>query len=713
MSASAHARRPPDASNGPAPSRGPDVASRSVLVVGAAVLAYVVAQAGLAYHLAAAAPDGAVPALGWYLGGAALGLVLLAGVAWREARRLALRLRRSQLELHESEERFRLAFKTSPEPLTLTRLDTGVLVACNDGFLKLHGLEESQVVGRRTVDLGLWVDPAEREAVRQAVERGEVVSARDVRVRGAAGDVRILAFSASAQVSGGVRHMLALGRDVTEERAAAARHEALSTALRQSEARYRSVVRSVPLVQWAIGTDDRFTLSEGRGLAGLGLAPGQVVGRTVQEVYAAHPGVLADYQRAKAGETFMALNDFGSVAFESHWAPLRDEAGRIIGVTGIALDVTARRKAEAQLLQAQKMDAVGRLASGIAHDFNNLLVVILGGCDYLQTQPGLPAGVTAMAGDMAEAGQRAATLVRQLLAFGRKGRAEPRPCTLNAVVAGFERLLRRTISENIAVEVRLVEAPFTVRIDTQQLEQVLLNLAVNARDAMPGGGTLRISTSNQDDPAGGGRWACLTVADTGTGMEPEVRAHLFEPFFTTKGTRGTGLGLATVFGIVQQAGGRLEVESAPGRGSTFHALFQAVDVAADDLVPEAPAAEVRGAGQLVLVVEDEPGVRRSTVRMLGECGFQTLEAEGAEEALQLAQAPGVALVITDVVMPGMPGTALASCLAELRPGLPVLFATGYMDRHLHEVPPQALVLEKPFTREALGRMVMAALRSPD
>ena len=712
MSGSAHPTPPQVASSRPPAASAPDAASRPILVIGTSLLVYLAAQAGLAYHLAAAAPEKAVPALGWYLGAGALGLLLLAGVAWREARRMTARLLRSRQELHESEERFRLSFKTSPEPLTLTRLDSGVLVACNDGFLRLHGLEEAQAVGRRTVDLGLWVDPAEREDVRSAVERGESVTTRDVRVRGAAGDVRILSFSATAQVIGGVRHMLALGRDVTEERAAAARHEALSEALRQSEARYRAVVRSVPLVQWAIDTEDRFTLSEGRGLAALGLAPGQVVGRTVQEVYRDHPGVLADYQRAKGGETFMALNDFGAVVFESHWAPLRDEAGRVIGVTGIALDVTARRKAEAQLLQAQKMDAVGRLASGIAHDFNNLLVVILGGCDYLQTRPDLPADAKAMASDMAQAGQRAATLVRQLMAFGRKGRAEPRPCTLNDVVAGFERLLRRTISENIAVEVRLVEAPFTVRVDTQQLEQVLLNLAVNARDAMPGGGTLRITTSHQVDPAGGGRWARLTVADTGTGMAPEVKAHLFEPFFTTKGTRGTGLGLATVFGIVQQAGGRVEVESAPGQGSTFHVLLPAVDEAADAPAPALPAAEARGAGRLVLVVEDEPMVRRSTVRMLRECGYVAMEAEGPEEALRAAQAPGLALVITDVVMPGMPGTALAVRLAALRPGLPVLFATGYMDRHLHEVPAGALVLEKPFTREALARMVTLALRSP-
>ncbi|HUL60034.1 MAG TPA: ATP-binding protein [Anaeromyxobacteraceae bacterium] len=694
--------------------RASGVATRPVLVVGLALVAYLAAVTGLALQLTGAVLASAGPRLAWYLGATVGGLVLLAGVAWAEIRHLHRTLERSREALDSSEERFRLAFKTSPEPLTLSRLDTGELVACNDGFLQLHGLTEAQAVGRRTVDLGLWVDPAERDAIAREVNRSGVVRARDVRVRGGAGDVRVLAFSASVVTMAGQRYMLALGRDVTEERAAAAARDRLAAALRESEARYRSVLRSVPVVQWAIGLDDRFTLSEGQGLAALGLAPGEVVGRSVFDVYGNQPGVLADYRRARAGESFVTLNDLGPVVFESHWGPMLDDAGAVVGVTGIALDVSDRRKAEGQLLQAQKMEAVGRLASGIAHDFNNLLVVILGGSEHLRAHPGADPDVRSTAGEIAEAGQRAATLVRQLLAFGRKSRAEPRACTLNGVVDGFEKLLRRTIGEQIAIEMTLAERPWTVRLDPQQIEQVILNLAVNARDAMPEGGTLRIATANVGPGAaagGGGRWASLAVSDTGKGMSPEVRAHLFEPFFTTKGPRGTGLGLATVFGIVQQAGGRIEVDSEPGRGTTFTLLFPAVEGAlhVPEAEAEAPGPETVGAGQRVLVVEDEPTVRRSTARMLRECGFEAVEVERPEDALRQVEDGAVDAVLTDVVMPGMTGAELARRLEALRPGIPVVFATGYMDRRAHQLAAGAIVLEKPFTRAAVAERVARAL----
>ena len=696
------------------PSRVPGAAGRPLVALRVALLVYLGAVAALAWRLAGETFGAEGPWPLGYVGATAGGLVLFAGVAWLEIRRLHRMISRSQEALAASEERFRLAFKTSPEPLTLTRLDTGVLVACSDGFLALHGLTEAEAIGRRTVELGLWVDPGEREEIRQAVLQAGVVRARDVRVRDAAGDVRILAYSATGVTMAGERYMLALGRDVTEERAAAAGRDRLAAALRESEARYRSVVRSVPVVQWAIGLDDRFTLSEGRGLAALGLQPGQVVGRSVFDVYKEHQAILDDYRRARAGESFFALDDLGPAVFESHWGPLRDEAGQVIGVTGIALDVTDRRKAEAELLHSQKLDAVGRLASGIAHDFNNLLLVILAGCDHLRSSPDATPDVQATANDIAEAGERAAALVRQLLAFGRKARAQPRPCTLNAVVDGFQRLLRRTIDERIAIRVSLAERPWTVHLDPQQLEQVLLNLAVNARDAMPGGGTLTITIANLeagDGRGGARRWASLVVADTGTGMPPEVREHVFEPFFTTKGPRGTGLGLATVFGIVQQAGGRIQVDSEPGRGSTFSLLFPAVgDEGAPEVVDARPAEpERRGAGQRVLVVEDDPSVRRSTVRMLSECGFVGLEAERPEDALRYVEAGAVDVVLTDVVMPGMSGADLARSVEALRPGFPVIFATGYMDRHTHELPGGAIVLEKPFTRSALAERMAQAL----
>jgi CheY-like chemotaxis protein len=370
----------------------------------------------------------------------------------------------------------------------------------------------------------------------------------------------------------------------------------------------------------------------------------------------------------------------------------------------------------AELEQAQKMEAVGRLASGIAHDFNNLLVVVLGCSEFLLEELPEADPHREDVQQIREAGERAPRLVAQLLAFARKTPGRPVRTDLNSVVLGIEKIVRRTIGEDIQVSLALTPDPWPVRIDTGQLEQVILNLAVNARDAMPKGGRLRIETANDhaseraaDGSGARGRGVALRVSDTGCGMTAEVSSRIFEPFFTTKERgKGTGLGLSTVFGIVRRAQGKVAVASEPGKGSTFTISLPAcADEPGDAPAPSCPRL-VEGQGATVLLVEDEDGVRRVAERALSRRGFHVLEARNGHEALQRLDGDRVDLVLTDVVMPEMSGPELAACLQRSHPMLPVVFMSGYSDRQ-GTWDDGTVVLSKPFTDEALTSKLDEAL----
>jgi two-component system cell cycle sensor histidine kinase/response regulator CckA len=398
---------------------------------------------------------------------------------------------------------------------------------------------------------------------------------------------------------------------------------------------------------------------------------------------------------------------------------LVEAQGRIERIILVISDITtalanerSERQMRAELSQAQKMEAVGRLASGVAHDFNNLLVVILSCSQFLLEE--LPEGDhrRAVAEEIRRAGQRAARLVAQLLAFARKSPGHPVHTDLNAVVRAIESLVRRTIGEDIEVSFALAPDPWPLRIDPSQLEQVILNLAVNARDAMPNGGRLRIETANMDPFAVGadaselpGRSVILRVSDTGCGMTPEVLSKVFEPFFTTKEQgKGTGLGLSTVFGIVQQANGSVSVASEPWKGSTFtiHLPVCGAEAGAESS-RESPRA-VQGNGAAVLLVEDENGVREVASRVLSRRGFRVIEARNGAEALLRLDDAKVDLVLTDVVMPGISGPELAARLHRVHPQLPVVFMSGYTDRQ-GVWDGGTVVVPKPFTEETLlGRI---------
>ena len=507
--------------------------------------------------------------------------------------------------LQRSEERFRLAFKTSPDSIAINRATDGEYVATNEGFSELVGWREDEAIGRTSVELGLWSDPREREAMLAALRRdGKARIEGHFRRRN--GEIGIGILSAVLFDLDGVPHILSVTRDVTQEREKEKERLRLEQALRQS----------------------------------------------------------------------------------------------------------------------QKLEALGRLAGGIAHDFNNLLMGILGYSDMLERsiRKGSPRGQDV--DQIRRAAERARDLTAQLLAFARKQPVAPQAVSLNDAIRGSEKLLRRLLGEDVELIVDLAPGLWPVKADTSQLDQVLLNLVVNGRDAMPGGGTLSIGTANVDlgmDPsaarAGAADGSCvmLSVADSGVGLSADAQAHLFEPFFTTK-TTGTGLGLATVYGIVRQHGGHITVSSERDRGTTFRVYLPRTtepvteDADASEALPEAP-----GGSETVLLVEDDTTVRELVELTLREAGYRVIAARDGQEALHLAEAAGepIHVLLTDLVLPWMSGPELAAQLLARRPGLRVIYMSGYHRETTADLPgppgSRAQLLAKPFTAAQLQRKIREVL----
>jgi PAS domain S-box-containing protein len=391
-----------------------------------------------------------------------------------------------------------------------------------------------------------------------------------------------------------------------------------------------------------------------------------------------------------------------------------DARGSPLQMAGTVLDLTERRSMEARLLQAQKMESVGRLAGGVAHDFNNLLTVINGYGDLVLSRLPVEDEVYSQVREIRTAGERAADLTRQLLAFSRKQLLQPKVLNLNDAVRDSDKMLRRLLGEDIELVYRLEPALRSVAADPGQLNQVILNLAINARDAMPGGGRLVIETANcgglESEPEG---TVQLIVRDTGHGMDSTTIEHVFEPFFTTKGIgRGTGLGLATVHGIVEQSGGRISVQSDLGLGATFTIHLPTIRQVPDVAIQ--PGEAVKG-DETVLVVEDEEGVRLLIVKILQGHGYRVLQASGGEEAIRVFKdhVGQIDLLVTDVVMPQMRGPELAARLRLLHAGMKVLFISGYTDPLITDssaLSADSSYLQKPFERDALARAVRDALR---
>jgi len=619
---------------------------------------------------------------------------------------------------------FDAVFHNVPDAMLLAN-DEGRYVDANRAACKLFGLPKEQLVGRLVSE---FADPAYDVKGQWETFTDGTWMTGIFPLKRVDGEVRVLEFGAVTNVLPG-QHLSIL-RDITE---------------RDEQSR-----RTSDLLAWIVESSQEAIISKAltgiitswnRAAEGLyGYSAAEAIGQNIAMLFTPEQQVEKEeiFQRLRAGqaverlETTRRRKDGRLVELEISISPIKDRLGRVVGASKIARDLTARKRTEQalermqeELRQSQKLEAVGKLAGGIAHDFNNLLTVILACCELVAEQP-VDDSVREALEDATLAGQRAADLTRQLLAFSRKQRLTPSIVDLNAVIQHIEHMLVRVVGEHI--QLRLVTAPNLglVLVDVGQLEQVVINLVVNARDAMLGGGTLTIATQNigPGDDVGPralgeapGPQVLIIVSDTGVGISPEVRSRIFEPFFTTKELgRGTGLGLSTVFGVVEQSGGHIAVESELGRGTTFKVYLPRVDAAADKTPTEEKALPVDAVGaETVLVVEDEATVRDVVCGALRRAGYKVIEAANGAEAQMAAElfAGTISLLLTDVVMPGMSGPQLSDRLCAARPGMRVLFISGYTDDALarYRIESNAWFLQKPMTPQALLRKVRAVLDS--
>ena len=531
-------------------------------------------------------------------------------------------------------------------------------------------------------------------------------------------------------LDGKVEQTILMVQDLTDLNVLRQSKQALET----SEARFRSIFEQAQLGMATASPEGRYLQVNQALCRFLGYERDELLKMTVFDV--THPDDRARtrqiMEESLAGKRALEmekryLRKDGTSAWgylTATW--LRDASGRPDFAVGLVQDIDERRRvqeslrlSEEQLQQAQKMEAIARLAGGVAHDFNNLLTVINGRCRLLlgalEKSP------------LRQAGEQAVSLTRQLLAFSRRQATEPRVVDLNTVVSDMDSMLQRLIGEDLDLDIRLKREPGNVRADPGQLEQVIMNLAVNARDAMPRGGRLAIETANTEldrpiESAAGhlapGRYVTLSIRDSGTGMDERVRSHLFEPFFTTKEKgKGTGLGLPTVLSIVKQASGHIAVESEPGKGSCFTMYLPRVEDAVQAEPQESPARVHARGTETILVVEDETTVRELARELLELNGYTVLEASHGQGALRICRSHDgpIHLMLTDVVMPHMNGHELAETLAPLRPGMKVLYMSGYGEDSGVVRPilqSKTSFLHKPFTPDALAEKVRALLNAP-
>jgi PAS domain S-box-containing protein len=599
------------------------------------------------------------------------------------------------------------------------------------------------VAAQAGIDTGDAVDPRTNDALRRAIERGESAIARAegeastwiaLPIRQGRACIGALAIHAcdpeafderERELLDEVALDLGYGIATLRERKM---QEATAGELERATARARAVYDHLPHggFVWR-HTQGGFVLDDFNEAARLATEGGVEarLGASAREIAAQIPHLEEDLAR-----TFGRLE---SVRREVQCVlPGATSSRRLVLTYGFVppeavllhtQDVTDQRRTEEQLVASQKLDAIGRLAGGVAHDFNNLISVILSYAGFATEQLHESDPIRADVQEIVHAGERAAALTRQLLAFSRKQVLDPRPLSLDEVVRGLENMLRRLLGEDIAIERHTAADLGSVMADAAQLEQVIMNLAVNARDAMPHGGKLILETRNVDldteyaehhvgvEP---GPYAMLAVTDNGVGMDADTRSRVFEPFFTTKDVgKGTGLGLSTVYGVVRQSGGHIWVYSEPGRGTTFKIYLPRVDAPAVERKGRAAPITVTGS-ETILVVEDEDAVRRAAERILGSAGYHVLGAANAGEALLMCERfdGRIDLLLTDVVMPQMSGRELADRLRHLRPTLAVLYTSGYTDNaivHHGVLDAGTHFIGKPFAAAALAQKVRDVL----
>ncbi|HET8654022.1 MAG TPA: PAS domain S-box protein [Longimicrobiaceae bacterium] len=626
--------------------------------------------------------------------------------------------RQAERALRESEQRFRAIFEGSNDAVFLYALEEDGtptrFYEVNQIACERLGYTREDLLRMTVADLNPHAGAPSRlpEIIEQMLRDGRFLTEH---VHTTADGRRVpVEINASLIELAGRKTIVAIARDVSERKRT-------EEALRATNEILQALIEAMPLAVCASDSEGRVTTWNPAAERIFGWTAEEVLGRPCPIVFSHE----AEPSRAEGVEAIATRKDGGTVQLSIWSAPvLRDASGEARSTLGVYADVTEQKQLEERLRLAERLESVGRLAGGVAHDFNNLLTVISGNTQMMLADLPTDSPLYDDLRDIRQAAERAAALTRQLLAFSRRQMLQPRVLDLNEEVTGTGKMLRRILGEDVKLVTELT-ATHAVEVDPGQLSQVLINLAVNARDAMPVGGVLTIETRDVElgerhanlspYPMRAGVYVLLSVSDTGYGMDEETLANAFEPFFSTKGNDGTGLGLATVYGIVKQSGGYIWVESAPGEGTAFH-IYLPQALAPAEAEPEKPEPAPRGAGQTILLVEDEEAVRSLVRRLLLRGGYTVLSAGDGEDALRVcADFDGhIDLVLTDVVMPRMSGRELAEKLAELRPASPILFMSGYTDDDLlhHGVREAGFeFLQKPIDSEELLARIAAMLES--
>ena len=542
--------------------------------------------------------------------------------------------------------------------------------------------------------------------------------ARDLHARHKDGRLVPVEIGLSSFLSGGERYVVAVMADITTRKQ-------MEADLRSTTADLEALVEASPLATVVLDLEGSVLLWNPAATYIFGWTADEVRGKRLPHVPKAEMPEMQEILAGVArGNVISGMHlrrkrkDGHPIQIELFAAPQRDQDRRIVGVIEQMADVTARQHMEEALLQAQKMESIGRLAGGIAHDFNNMLTAVSGFAQLLLMDLDEESPQHASAEAIRRAADQAAALTQQLLAFSRRQMLQPAVLDADEVVAAMEPMLRRLIGENIDLKFTLRAAPGRLRADPVQVEQIILNLVLNSRDAMPDGGHLEIETAraafdgayvSEHFAVSPGRYVMIAVSDTGVGMDRETRAHIFEPFFTTKEPgKGTGLGLATTYGIVRQSGGHIWLYSEPGEGTTFKAYFPLIEE--DVAAPESADPPALGGTETILLVEDEPSVRELTRLILERHGYELLVAADPLEALEIVERHDspIDVLVSDVVMPLLSGPELARRIRELRPRMRTLFLSGYTEELVGAkggLSEMDGFLSKPFTPDALARKV--------
>jgi two-component system, cell cycle sensor histidine kinase and response regulator CckA len=677
------------------------------------------AAVSISIYLAAAllvarfvAPGGVGPAAFAAMGLAVLGggalFVLLAGTPRRRGDGSRLDAERSRDLLRESEARYRSLIERAPAAMFV--MEGGRLTYFNDRAVQMLGYDRAQMLG---LPMTAILHEDDLEAARRmfaARSEGEDLPTSLTRIRTRSGALLWVETVGQRIRWEGRPAVLYFSTDVSSRVAAEEALRESEQRYRISESKYRNLIETAPEAI-SVVVEGRISFCNSHFLEMVGYSEEEIRGKPIRDLTHEDDlrASLERYARRVVGEVlptavFRHVRKDGSFIWVETTGRRIEWEGRA-AVLYFSSDITGRRVLEEQYVQAQKMEAIGRLAGGIAHDFNNLLQVILGFAtslkDYLDDRP----AVLGDLGMIEDAATKAASLTQQLLAFSRKQVARPRVVDLAQLLQQSERILGRVLGHQVTLQVNLDPEGSRVRADASQLQQVVMNLAINARDAMPAGGIITVSVENvtlgedtvRELPAG--PYVRLCVQDTGRGMEPQTLARLFEPFFTTKENgSGSGLGLSIVYGIVKQGGGRIHAESAPGSGSKFVVHLPRVFEAPAEDSPPAAAPLTRGSGR-VLVVEDQASVRRFVKEVLGRAGYEVTTAASGEEAVKIAigRPAEFDLLVTDIFLTGIRGEEVADAVRALNPGTRVIYMSGFVSSPKVEWVNGAAFLQKPFT----------------